>query len=132
MRLYPPAWAIGREVITPFELRGWSLEPGDQLLMPQWLVHRDPRWFTAPRTFAPERWGEGSRGMARPKMSYFPFGGGARVCIGQHFAMVEGTLALAGLCRRIQVHTVHEREVPLLAGITLRPTAPIHVRCTPW
>lgn len=132
MRLYPPAWAIGREVVTPFKLREWSLQPGDQVLLPQWLCHRDPRWFPSPRSFTPERWADEARNKDRPKMSYFPFGGGPRVCIGQHFSMVEGILALAGLCRNAHFQTLDERRVPLTAGITLRPNAPIYVRVSGW
>ena len=132
MRLYPPAWAIGREVVSPFKLRDWTMNRGDQLLLPQWLVHRDPRWFDSPRSFDPERWSDDSRSKSRPKMSYFPFGGGARICIGQHFAMIEGVLSLAGLCRRVAVQTLDDAPVPLLAGITLRPTAPINIRVSAW
>ena len=128
MRLYPPAWTIGREIIKPIQLRGWTLEPGAQVLLPQWLVHRDPRWFDAPHSFDPARWSRESR--ARPRGAYFPFGGGPRICIGQHFALIEATLALAELVRDLRFETEDPRPIPLMAGITLRPTAPVLARVT--
>src|SRR6201999_2143108 len=80
MRLYPPAWAIGREAARPCRIAGLSLARGTQLWLAQWVVHRDARWFPDPDTFQPERWlDDGSKRL--PRYAYFPFGGGPRICI---------------------------------------------------
>ena len=94
MRLYPPAWVTGRGVSREFELDGHAVPVGTQIVMSQWLVHRDPRWFPNPEVFDPDRF-EPEVARERPRFAYFPFGGGPRVCIGNHFAMMEATLMLA-------------------------------------
>ncbi len=99
MRLYPPAWAIGREVVEPFEVGGYRLAKGTQLLISQWVLHRDPRWFVEPDAFRPERWADDLL-RRLPKGAYIPFGDGPRVCIGNHFAMMEAVLILATLAQR--------------------------------
>lgn len=120
MRLYPPAWVIGREVVQPFVLDGTQLLPGTQVLMPQWVVHRDPRWFPEPDRFWPERW-EGGLAKKLPTFAYFPFGGGARVCIGLHFAMMEGILVLATILPRFALEPAPGFTLELTPAVTLRP-----------
>jgi cytochrome P450 len=120
MRLYPPVWIIGREVIEGFEVGGVQLRKGDQLLCSQWLAHKDARWWTEPDAFRPSRFlGE----QDRPRMSYFPFGGGPRACIGNHFAMMEGVLILTTLLQRVRFSPVQAGAPSLTPSVTIRPTS---------
>lgn len=120
MRVFPPVWIIGREVVEPFEIDHVRFQPGDQILASQWVVHHDARWFDAPEEFRPERW-LSDRG--RPKFSFFPFGGGARGCIGNHFAMMELMLVMATLTQRVKLIPTQEGAPALMTSITLRPTS---------
>ena len=119
MRLYPPAWAIGRKSIQPFELGGYPIRKGSIFIVSPYVTHRDPRFFPDPERFDPERWTPEARD-ARPKFSYFPFGGGARVCIGERFAWMEGTLALAAIAQKWRLRLVPHHRVEPLPLITLR------------
>ncbi|HEX6893960.1 MAG TPA: cytochrome P450, partial [Bryobacteraceae bacterium] len=119
MRLYPPAWAIGRMSLEPFELRGLRIEARSILIASPYVMHRDPRWFPDPQRFDPERWQPEAR-EARPKFSYFPFGGGARICIGERFAWMEGVVALATLAQKWKLRLVPGHKVDTLPLITLR------------
>ncbi len=127
MRLYPPAWAIGRETLEELHLGEYVLPKGSQLWFLQWINHRDPKFFPEPLQFRPERWLDGLE-RTLPRFAYYPFGGGHRVCIGNHFAMMEAILAIATLLRRFRIRLVNP-TAPLvpMAGITLRPKKPIHV-----
>jgi cytochrome P450 len=129
MRLYPPAWVIGREVVEPFELRGFRFPKRAQIFFSQWVIHRDPHYFEEPRRFRPERWADG---LARrlPRFAYFPFGGGPRVCIGNTFAMTEATLVLARLMQRFCFRTVPERTPVPMASLTLRPRGGLFMQVT--
>lgn len=98
MRIYPPAFAIGRKALGPFSLGPYEIPAGAVVLMSPYAVHRDPRWFPDPERFDPDRWVP-EAAQRRPEFSYFPFGGGPRVCIGESFAWMEGILLLAALCR---------------------------------
>jgi cytochrome P450 len=120
MRLYPPAWGIGRMALKHYEARGYTLQPGDIVLMSPYVVHRDPRWWPDPERFDPDRWTPEQR-AARPKFAYFPFGGGARVCIGEHFAWMEGVLLLATLAQRWKLRLKPGHRVDYRALLTLRP-----------
>lgn len=120
MRLYPPAWSIGREVVEPFEMRGVHFAKGNQIWISQWAMHRDARFFTRPRRFWPERW-EGGLAKRLPKFAYFPFGGGPRICIGNAFAMMEMTLVLATLSRRFRFELMPNQPIVPLPSVTLRP-----------
>jgi cytochrome P450 len=98
LRLYPPAWTLGRRVLRDYRSGGRDIPAGSLLLMSQWIVHRDPRWWPEPERFDPRRWlGEQP---ARPRFAYFPFGGGTRVCIGESFAWSEAIVVLAALAQR--------------------------------
>jgi cytochrome P450 len=120
MRLYPPAWAIGREAVEEFEIGGYPVKKGTQLMISQWVLHRDPRWFDDPEAFRPDRW-EGDLARRLPKGAYIPFGDGPRVCIGNHFAMMEAVLLLATLSQRHRLESAPGEELKLVAAITLRP-----------
>lgn len=127
LRLYPPAWAIGRETREELSVSGHRIPQGAQLWMLQWVNHRDPRYFPDPLEFRPERWLDGLE-RSLPRFAYYPFGGGPRICIGNHFAMLEAVLALATFVRKMRVHLVNpDARMQLLASITLRPKHPIPV-----
>jgi cytochrome P450 len=119
MRLYPPAWAIGRENTEAFDLHGLKIPVGTQLIASPWIVHRDARWFPNPEGFDPERW-SAERAKDVPRYAYFPFGGGPRVCIGNHFAMMEATLLLALLAQRFRVELLAGERLELKPAVTLR------------
>ena len=121
MRLYPPAWSIGREATEPVEIGGVTLEAGTQVWMFQWSSHRDERFFSRPLAFEPERWEDGLLHRL-PRFAYFPFGGGPRLCIGNNFAMLEAVLLLASIAQRWRPQ-VAARDVPRPQfSITLRPS----------
>ena len=86
LRVYPTVWMVGRENIEPVELGGYTIPAGTTIFMPQWTIHRDPRWFDEPESFRPERWALGLQEQIH-RYAYFPFGGGPRICIGNNFAL---------------------------------------------
>jgi cytochrome P450 len=130
MRLYPPAWALGREAIAPCTIGGYRIEPGTQLWVAQWVVHRDPRWFSEPEAFRPERW-ENDFAKSLPRHAYFPFGGGPRVCIGNAFAMMEAVLILVTIARRFRVTPPADaRPLALAPSVTLRPKHGVPLICS--
>jgi cytochrome P450 len=120
LRLYPPIWAMARTTTSTCRLGERELPAGTNLVVSQWVIQRDPRFYTDPDEFKPERW---ANGMAKqlPRCAFFPFGGGARGCIGSGFAMVEATLLLATIARRFRLTAVPGPNVTPLASITLRP-----------
>ncbi|MDX1411428.1 MAG: cytochrome P450, partial [Nitrospirales bacterium] len=120
MRLYPPAYVLGREPIQPYQLRGFTLPPGSTIFICQWVVHRDPRFFTNPEAFEPERW-TNTFTKNLPEFAYFPFGGGPRYCIGKYFAMIEAKLLLATIAQRYRLDLVPGHPVVPLTSVTLRP-----------
>jgi len=119
LRLYPPAWGIGRRALEDYPVGECVIPARSVVLMSPYAVHRDPRWFSDSLTFRPERWLADD--PARPKFAYFPFGGGARVCIGERFAWMEGTLLLAALGQRWRLRLEPGHRVETHARITLRP-----------
>ncbi len=127
MRCYPPAWGIGRRAIEDIEIGGYTIPRGTVVLVSQYLLHHDSRFFPDPERFDPDRWLP-DRQEARPKFAYFPFGGGNRVCIGESFAWMEGILVLASLARRCRLERVDTDPVPMKALITLRPARPVRMR----
>lgn len=120
MRLYPPAWVIGRETTEDVELGGYRLRPGSTLFISQWVLHRDPRFWNEPEHFQPERW-ENDLVRRLPRGVYIPFGGGPRVCIGNHFAMMEAVLLLATLSQNHRLRLAPGQSLELSPSITLRP-----------
>lgn len=126
MRLYPPSWLIGREAMEPFTLGDYDVPVGTTLFMSQWVTHRNPQYFEQPEAFRPERWADG---LAKriPKYAYFPFGGGPRLCIGNHFAMMEATLALATIAQRFQFRLVEGYPIVVQPSFTLRPQFGVQV-----
>ena len=119
LRLYPPAWGVGRRTLEDVELGGYLVPKGKVVLMSTYVTHRDPRWFPEPLSFQPERWL--TEDPTRPKFAYFPFGGGTRVCIGERFAWMEGILLLATLGQKWSMALAPGHPVATRPLITLRP-----------
>jgi cytochrome P450 len=127
MRLRPPAWILGRRVIRPIRLGEWDVPAGSVVLTSQLVTHVNPRFWTEPTAFRPERWSNGeTEGL--PRFAYFPFGGGNRVCIGESFAWTEAVLVLATLARRVRFRGLNPARVPIDPLVTLRPGRPIQMR----
>jgi cytochrome P450 len=120
MRLYPPAWSLARTVISEFELRGYRIPAGANVVMSQWIMHRNPTYFPDPEKFDPDRWLP-ARSQKLPRFAYFPFGGGPRQCIGSSFAMMEATLLLATIAQTFRLRSVPGHPVVLVPSFTLRP-----------
>jgi cytochrome P450 len=126
MRLYPPAWVIGRQAINAHRVGDFEIPAQGVVLMSQYIVHRDPRWWERPDEFLPERWL--NEQPNRPRYAYFPFGGGPRQCIGESFAWTEGVLVLATLAQRFVLELRPEYQLRLRPSITLRPRDPVPMR----
>lgn len=120
MRLHPPAWTLTREVAEPFELDGYRLPRKAYLVLPQHVIHRDPRFYDQPDAFRPERWTEEFE-RTLPKYAYFPFGGGPRFCIGAGFAQLEAALILAALAQRVTWRLDPAHPLEPQSSVTLRP-----------
>jgi cytochrome P450 len=126
LRLYPPAWLIGRRALRDVELGGYVLPSGSIALVSPYVTHRDARFWAEPNRFDPDRWTEEAE-AGRPRFAFFPFGGGVRRCIGESFALMEAKLVLATVAQRWRLrHT--GGPVGLLPRITLRPRGPITMR----
>ena len=122
MRLYPPAWAIGRLAIENHDLKGFAIPKGSLVLMSPYILQRDERFWTHAEQFQPERWlAETSVKEAGQKFVYFPFGGGVRRCIGEQFAWTEGVLLLATIARQRKLELVPSQKIALNPLVTLRP-----------
>ncbi|MEV6791472.1 cytochrome P450 [Streptomyces sp. NPDC051320] len=117
MRLYPPVWLTSRRAREADVVDGYDVEPGTLMCISQWVLHRDPRYWDRPDAYHPDRFAE----PVGPSHLYMPFGGGDRVCIGQHFAMVEAVLVLAMLTQRVRLELVDGFPVEPEALVTLRP-----------
>jgi cytochrome P450 len=120
MRLYPPAWAMGRYARADFQLGDFFLPAKTTVLMSQFVTHRDARFFPDPLRFDPERFTPEARSR-RTKLTYFPFGAGARQCIGESFAWMEGIVLLATLAQKWKLKLVPGHRVEPEPLITLRP-----------
>jgi cytochrome P450 len=127
MRLYPPAWAIAREALDDCEIAGYHVPKGTQMYLPQWLVQHDPRWFEEPEAFWPQRW-DNDLLKRLPRCAYFPFGDGPRICIGNHFAMMEAVLILATIAVRYRLNIESGQRLELIPSVTLRPRSPLRMR----
>jgi cytochrome P450 len=130
MRLYPPAWVVGRRALVDWSVDGVAVPAGTLVTASQWLVHRDARFYPDPLRFDPDRWTPEAV-ASRPRFAYFPFGGGNRVCIGESFAWAEGVLALATIASRWRVALEPGQSIGTKPGITLRPDRPVLARVHP-
>ncbi|MBI3650062.1 MAG: cytochrome P450 [Acidobacteria bacterium] len=120
MRLYPPAWTLGRQVLEDYRLGEFVAPKGAIILMSQYVMHHTAKYYPEPFKFDPERWTPEAR-EARPKFTYFPFGGGPRVCIGESFAWMEGALVLATLAQNWRMRLADGQIVKPQPLVTLRP-----------
>ena len=118
VRLYPPLWSLGRNAIRDTMVGDLPVRKGTDVWIPIRQIHRDVRWFSEPDSFNPYRWNDGAR---RPTFSYFPFGGGQRSCVAQHFAMAELVLGLAAMLSRFRFRLAPGAKVEMDAWLTLRP-----------
>jgi cytochrome P450 len=119
LRLYPPAWGIGRKAIGAFTVGGFDVPANSICILSPYVVQRDARWFPDPEKFDPERWTAEARD-SRPKFAYFPFGGGARVCIGERFAWMEGVILMAAIAQKWRFRLEPGQHVEPLPLVTLR------------
>jgi cytochrome P450 len=120
MRLYPPIFGIGRETTVECELGGHVLPAGTNVYIVPWVIQRDPRFFDEPEAFLPDRWLDG---LAKrlPRLAYFPFGGGPRLCMGQQFAMLEAVLVLSTIAQHWRLVHAPESAADMVPALTLRP-----------
>lgn len=126
MRLYPPAWAMGRQAVRDVDLGPYRFPSGTYFFFSQYIMHRTAEHFPDPLRFNPERFTSDQKAR-RHKFTYFPFGGGGRQCIGEAFAWMEGVLILATIGQRWRLNLVPGQQVDVQPKITLRPKYPILV-----
>ncbi|MCX4626953.1 cytochrome P450 [Streptomyces sp. NBC_01443] len=126
MRLYPAAPVIGRSSVAATEVGGRTIPAGSDVILAPWVTHRHPRYWPDPDRFDPDRFTPEAE-AGRPRYAWFPFGGGPRACIGQHFSMLESVIALAMILRAYEFEAV-DTDIPLSAGITLQADGPIRCR----
>jgi cytochrome P450 len=129
IRIYPPVWVTARTAAEEYAYRGITIPKGAILLAPQMVAHRDPRFWDDPLRFDPQRFTEENKAR-RLRFCYFPFGAGARQCIGEGLAWMEGVLILAYVTRhwRLSLPPGAPRELPLRPAISLRPKGGVHLR----
>jgi cytochrome P450 len=130
LRLYPPSWAMGRQLTADLRLDGHTVPAGELVLLPQWVVHRDPRWWPEAGRCRLERWTGGADDV-RPRGAFFPFGAGVRQCIGEGFAWTEGVLGIATIASRWRLTPTAHRPVELEPLLTLRPRHGVWLRPLP-
>ena len=122
MRLYPPAWIIGRLALEDVEIGGFTIPRGAIVIVSQYVMHRDSRYWRDPEKFDPERFRQNVE-----KFVYFPFGGGSRICIGEGFAWTEGVIVLQTLARKWRLSLAQSAPVMPKPVITLRPRGGIRM-----
>ncbi|WP_404790493.1 cytochrome P450 [Altericista sp. CCNU0014] len=127
MRLYPPVVLLARSATQDYVLDGYTIPQNCVVLMSPWVMHRNARYFSAPKCFQPARW-QGDLKKQLPKCTYIPFGEGPRICIGKSFAQMEAVLILATLAQRYQVRLVEGQAIVPFPSITLRPAQGIKVQ----
>lgn len=120
LRLYPPVFGLGRRAVRDVSVGGWVIPAGSLVSVSQFVTQRDPRFFPDPLRFDPDRWTPEGR-AGRPEFAYFPFGGGARRCAGEQFALMEGVLILASLARRWRLRLVPGHRVSMRPLVVLKP-----------
>jgi cytochrome P450 len=119
MRLYPPVWTMGRYVENDYPVGEYTIPAGSSILMSQYVMHHDPRYYEEPEQFNPDRWTAKFK-TDLPRFSYFPFGGGTRGCIGEPFAWMEGILIIAVIAQKWTMRLVPGQRIKLDPAITLR------------
>jgi cytochrome P450 len=130
MRLYPPAWAMGRMSTREVHLGPYNIPAGAHIFFSQYVMSRTPEYFPDPLRFDPDRFTPEAK-ASRPKFSYFPFGGGSRQCIGESFAWMEGVFSIATIAQRWRMSYLGPTPPVPQAKITLRPRDPLMMRLIP-
>jgi cytochrome P450 len=131
LRLYPPAWVISREAVTPYRLEEIEVPAGANFILSPFATHRDPRFWPEAESFRPERWMEkdpANLSAARHRFAFFPFGAGTRVCIGENFAMMEAVMVIAAVAQNFRLSLTPGQKVELWPQITLRSRQPMQFR----
>jgi cytochrome P450 len=126
MRLYPPAWLIGRVTVSEYDAKGYTIPSGSLVVVSPWVLHRNRAYFPEPDRFDPDRW-LGEEHKRLPRFAYFPFGGGPRGCMGEAFAWMEGVLLLAAIAQRWRFRLLDARAPDMLPALTLKPKGGIRV-----
>lgn len=129
MRLYPPAWALGRQAINDCKIGKYIIPSGSIILMSQYVMHRNPLYFPDPDAFFPDRWTDEFK-KNLPRFSYFPFGGGIRSCVGEPFAWMETILIIAIINRLWKMNSLSSNKVILKPLATLRPKYGMRLKIT--
>jgi len=124
MRLYPPAWVMGRTLVAPLDFAGWYAPAGTLAGVSPLLLHHDPRWYDRPEEFDPDRWLDG-RQKSLPRNAYLPFGTGPRACIGEQFAWAEAVTVLAVIASSWTIRTPTDLAPGVQYRVTLRPNGPV-------
>lgn len=125
MRLYPPGWMIARTAIEADAMGGWDIPAGSLIILSPYVTQRHPAFWKNPDTFEPERFAEN---IERPRYAYFPFGGGARQCIGDRFGLMEAQLTTALVAQKYRLELMHNRPIEPRVMITLRPRGGMPMR----
>jgi cytochrome P450 len=120
MRVYPPVWIVERQALAADQLGPWHVPPGTIVAVSPWVMHRHPGLWPDPLRFDPERFAP-ERAEGRPKHAFLPFGAGPRICIGNHFALMEAKIILATIIQRYTVEVLRPEHVALDPRVTLRP-----------
>jgi cytochrome P450 len=123
LRLYPPAWILGRRALGPDRLGDQEIETGSVVAMSPYIVHRLPEYWEDPESFRPERFAQDRTQAGRHPFAYFPFGGGPRLCIGHNFAMLEANLIVATVAQRYRLRLTPGHPVEPERLFVLRPRA---------
>ncbi|UPM42645.1 cytochrome P450 [Halocatena salina] len=125
LRLYPPAFAVFRTATEDIGLGNYVIPDGTNITIPQFRLHRNPRFYDDPEAFDPDRWTDPPE---RPEYAYFPFGGGPRHCIGMRFAMMELKLVLPTVLRRVEFELLSDSDPELAPQATLQPAEDVRTR----
>lgn len=127
MRLYPPAWIVGRKTVEDDEIGGYAIPAGTNCLIPTLCIHRSPKYWKDPLKFDPERFSP-EKVKEQKKFTYFPFGGGPRLCIGNNFALMEMQVVLASVMQRYTFELKDTTPIELDPLITLRPKQNVYLK----
>jgi len=130
MRIYPPVWGIGRMSTEAVQLGNVEIGPKSIVVVSPYVMHRNAKYFPQPERFDPERWTSEAK-KARPQFSYFPFGGGSRLCIGERFAWMEGVLVLASIAQKWKLRLDPAQRVEPQPIITLRTKYGMRMKVEP-
>jgi cytochrome P450 len=127
LRLYPPGPLFAREPVENVMIGGYKVPRGSIVTVNPYALQRDPRFYTEPERYDPERFGPGWEERI-PRYAYLPFGGGPRVCIGNGFAMMEARLILATMAQHYKLSLEASEEIKPIQLVTLKPSGPVRMR----